>query len=128
MAAKCRYKRRCKPWDVPYKQPRFFPVMIRWVVRPRLRQVSEAQSGKVLGVLNGLSSLSELASEHIKRANAIRHHLHLLALNTIIESTRLNNQGDTIHAIADCIKEVAADIRGLAALGRLPSVPERYGG
>jgi hypothetical protein len=78
-----------------------------------LRQVSEAQSGKVLGVLNGLSSLSELASEHIKRANAIRHHLHLLALNTIIESTRLNNRGDTIHAIANCIKEVAAEWSGV---------------
>ena len=78
-----------------------------------LRQVSEAQSDRVLTTLNGLSSLSELASEHIKRANAIRHHLHLLALNTIIESTRLNKQGGTIQAIANCIKGVAAEWSGL---------------
>jgi len=74
-----------------------------------LESEGQAQSGTIRRNLGGLSSLLQLVGEHVQRSKSIRDRLRLLTFNSIIEASRLGTQADAILAIAECIKEVAAE-------------------
>jgi uncharacterized phage infection (PIP) family protein YhgE len=80
----------------------------------RLQQRSQDCCGKMQTTLGGLSSLVDLANDHLNRARAIREHLQILMLNALIEAERLDARGAVVSAIARLIKEVSGDWNALA--------------
>jgi chromosome segregation ATPase len=74
----------------------------------RLERESQACSASIQSNVGGLSNLTQLVSEHVRRSKAVGDRLRLLAFNSIIESGHLGTQAGAIWAISKSIKEVSA--------------------
>ena len=59
--------------------------------------------------LGGLTSLTQLVTEHLQRATSVRSRLRLLTFNSIIEASRLGRQADAILTISHSIKQISAN-------------------
>ncbi len=80
----------------------------------QLQQKSQEYSGRMQGTLGALSSLSELVTSHLKRAQTIRDRLQILMFNSLIEAQRLGARGAVVSAIASLIKEVSEQWNAIA--------------
>jgi methyl-accepting chemotaxis protein len=74
-----------------------------------LERECQAHSEKVRSTIAGISNLSQLFTEHLRKSEAARNRLRMLQFNSVIEASRLGAQADTICVVADGIGEVSAE-------------------
>jgi hypothetical protein len=75
----------------------------------QLEEEGEEYSTAIRNTLGGRSTLLQLVQEHATKSMHVRHDLHLLSLNSIIESTRLGNKADAVSEIAKSISGISTD-------------------
>jgi methyl-accepting chemotaxis protein len=74
-----------------------------------LERECQAYGEKIRTTLAGISNLSQLFTEHMRKSESARNRLRLLTFNSVIEASRLGSQADTICVVADGIAEVSAE-------------------
>ena len=74
-----------------------------------LERESQSYSARIQHTLEGLSSLMQFVSEHVRRSKSVRDRLRLLSFNSIIEASHLGTKADAVLAIAKTIKEISAE-------------------
>jgi methyl-accepting chemotaxis protein len=79
-----------------------------------LERECQAYAASIRSTLDGVSSLSQLFTEHLRNAESARNRLRLLTFNSVIEASRLGAQADTICVVADGIAEVSAEWNKIA--------------
>jgi methyl-accepting chemotaxis protein len=74
-----------------------------------LERECQAYGEKIRTTTEGISGLSQLFTEHLRKSESARNRLRLLTFNSVIEASRLGAQADTICVVADGIAEVSAE-------------------
>ena len=75
----------------------------------QLEREGEGYSERIRKTVGGRSTLIALVSEHTEKSKLVRHHLHLLSLNSIIEASRLGRQADAVFEIASSISDISVE-------------------
>jgi len=73
-----------------------------------LERKCESDAAKIEEALTGLSALTQLVGEHLKRSRLVRDRLQLLTFNSIIEASSLGAKADGILEISQSIKRISA--------------------
>ncbi len=84
-------------------------------VAARLAHINQLQSEgrgcteRIRSNVGSRSALLNLVAEHTETSRSVRHQLHLLSLNSIIEATRLGSQADAVFELAKSISDISTD-------------------
>ena len=74
-----------------------------------LERESLACGTRIQRTLEGLASLMQFVTEHVRRSRSILGRLRLLSFNSIIEASHLGTKADAVLAIAKTIKEISVE-------------------
>jgi chromosome segregation ATPase len=97
-----------------------------------LERECQAYGGRIRSTLEGISNLSQLFTEHMRKSESARSRLRLLTFNSVIEASRLGAQADAICVVAEGIAEVSTEWNSIAeqsgnTLQKIHNLSERIG-
>jgi len=75
----------------------------------QLEHEGQGYSERIRQTVGGRSTLMLLVGEHTEKSKLVRHRLHLLSLNSIIEASRLGSQADAVFEIAKSISDISIE-------------------